>query len=150
MGKAKRKKEDMWNLKNIIKIVPKIFLFDPRHISLHPTCLWHPRYLSKTIIWTYLISKKNYRDKRETTLIFWDPVSPPREVPLGGDFGDPPFEIFCEWRNKIDKRIVSLSNCWSMFIKFSGICEYILDLWASLETSETLIFWKNSKKSWNT
>ena len=87
MGKAKRKKEDMWNLKNIIKIVPKIFLFDPRHISLHPTCLWHPRYLSKTIIWTYLISKNFYRDKRETTLIFWDPVSPPREVPLGPILG---------------------------------------------------------------
>ena len=58
MGKAKRKKEDMWNLKNNIKIVPKIFLFDPRHISLHPECLSHPRYLSETIICTYLISKK--------------------------------------------------------------------------------------------
>ena len=64
----------------------------------------------------------------------------PKGGAFGADFGDPPFEIFCEWRNKIDKRIVSLLNCWSMFIKFSGICEYILDLWASLETSETLIF----------
>ena len=70
------KKEDIWNFKNIIKIVPKIFLLDPRHISLHPKCLWYPRYLSEIIICTYLISKEFYQDKPEATFIFWDPVSP--------------------------------------------------------------------------
>ena len=77
------KKENIWNFKNIIKIVPKIFLFDSKHISLHPECLWHPRYLSETIICTYLISKRFYRDKREATLLFWDPVSPKRRFSTG-------------------------------------------------------------------
>lgn len=50
-GGERYKKESIWNFKNKVKIVPKILLYDNSHISLHPTCLWHLRQLSKEIEW---------------------------------------------------------------------------------------------------
>ena len=52
------KKENTWNFKNIIKIVPKNFIFVPNLISRHPTCPWHPMSQSEVIILSQTASKK--------------------------------------------------------------------------------------------
>ena len=38
-GGKRCKKDNIWNFKNKVEIIPKIPLHDPSHISLPPTCL---------------------------------------------------------------------------------------------------------------